>query len=118
MRIFHQWRRSFFRFLTGEETELGQAVAEGLQFDGGLARVRIRDAAGEQIGVIGEDMAAFAATRDGDVKLFPVDGGEREGDVSSGKKSAVPNSFISWVFALLPESSFCPAVFEPIISSA
>src|SRR5207248_7670688 len=32
-----------------------------------------------QIGIIGEDVAAFPAAGDGDVKLFAVDGGERAG---------------------------------------
>jgi len=75
----HCWRRSLFfqPFLPGNETELGQAIAEGLQFDGGLAFVRIPDAAGEQIGVISEDVDALTATGNGNVKLFPVDGGER-----------------------------------------
>ena len=62
-----------------DETELGQVIAQCLQFDGGLAFVRIGDAAGQQIGVIGEDLDALATSRDGDVKLFAVDGGERAG---------------------------------------
>jgi len=45
-----------------------------LEFDGGFAFVRMGDAAGEQFGVIGEDMDALAATGNGDVKLFTVDG--------------------------------------------
>ena len=47
-----------------DETELGQVIAQCLQFDGGLAFVRIGDAAGQQIGVIGEDLDALATSRD------------------------------------------------------
>ena len=54
-------------------------LAEGHQLDGGLAFMRIGDAAGQQIGVIGEDVTAFATARDGDVKLFAINGGERTG---------------------------------------
>jgi hypothetical protein len=46
-------RKHFFQPFLGDETEFGQTVAEGLQFDSGLARVRVGDAAGEQIGVAG-----------------------------------------------------------------
>ena len=70
-------RKHFFQPFFGDETELGQAIAEGLQLDSGLARVRISDAAGEQIGVIGEDVDTLAATGNRNVKLFPVDGGKR-----------------------------------------
>ena len=65
------------RHFLADEAEFGQVIAQALQFDGGLALVRIRDAAGEQIGVIGEDVDALAATGNGNVKLFAVDGAER-----------------------------------------
>ena len=73
----HRRRSFFFQPFFPNETELGQAVAEGLQFDSGLARVRIRNPPGEQIGVIGEDVDAFPATGNGNVKLLAVDGGKR-----------------------------------------
>ena len=70
-------RKHFFlEPIRAAETEFGQLLAEGHQLDGGLAFMRIGDTAGEQIGVIGEDVAAFAAAGDGDVKLFAVDSGE------------------------------------------
>jgi len=40
---------------------LGQVIAQRLQLNGGLALVRIRDPAGEQLRIIGEDMDALAA---------------------------------------------------------
>ena len=60
-----------------DEAELGEVVAQRLQLDSGLAFVRIGDTAGEQFGIIGENVDALAATRNGNVKLFAVDGGER-----------------------------------------
>ena len=64
LEIFHRPTAAsfFFQPFLADETEFGQAIAQGLQFDGGLARVRVGDAAGEQIGVIGEDVDALAAT--------------------------------------------------------
>ncbi len=69
-------RKHFFQPFLGDETELGQAIAEGLQFDSGLACVRVGDAACEQVGVIGEDVDALTATGNGNVKLLAVDGGK------------------------------------------
>jgi hypothetical protein len=66
----------------GKETEPGQVIAQTLEFDGGLAFVRIGDAAGEQVGVVGEDVDALAAPGNRNIKLFAVDGAEgaRGGD--------------------------------------
>ena len=58
------------------EAELGHIVTQSLQFDGGLAFTRIRYAAGQQFSIIGENVDALTTTRNGDVKLFSVDGSE------------------------------------------
>ena len=77
IRLDSHRRRRGSHLLFAVETELGQVIAQRLQFDGGLAFVRISDAAGEQFGIIGENVDTFAATRNRNVKLFTIDGGKR-----------------------------------------
>jgi len=57
------------RFTTASETELGQIIAQPLQFNGRLALVRIRHSLAQQFSVISKDANPLAAPRNGDVKL-------------------------------------------------
>jgi hypothetical protein len=76
-KILHRWRGGFFLPpSSGDETEFSQVIAQGLQFNGSFAFVRIGNAACEQIGVIRKDMDALTTTGNADVKLFTVHGPE------------------------------------------
>jgi putative addiction module component (TIGR02574 family) len=46
------FRRFLLQLSAGEKAEFGQVVTQGLQFDGGLAFVRVGDGAGEQIAAL------------------------------------------------------------------
>lgn len=58
------------------EAKFGHIVTQSLQFNGRLAFTRIRYPLGQQFSIVGENVDALTPTRNGDVKLFSIDGSE------------------------------------------
>ena len=52
-------------------------MTAGNRFHSGHALARVSDMSAEQLFVVGEYAALIASTRDGDVKLFAMNGGQR-----------------------------------------